>query len=130
MEEKRPDILNDIPQLRRQAYDVPEGYFEAFKSQMKPYREDRQSRAGRLAPYISLAASFLLLVTAGTLLLQRSTPSDEFTQEDFILYSNNLSGINYYEETTQIADAGIEDEDIIEYLIYSRISAEEIELSK
>ena len=130
MKEMKRDILADRPQLKSQAHTVPEGYFDAFKAGMTPYKKSQVSIARKLVPYMSMAAAFILMVTAGTFFLQKSTPSEELTQEDFILYSNNMSEIDYYEEMYQIADADIADEDIIEYLIYCGISAEEIELSK
>lgn len=131
MKEKNRDILADNPKLKEQVYSVPDGYFSGFKAGMTPYASVEPSLARRLVPYLSMAAVFIFLVTAGTFFLQQTTPADEFTQEDFILYSSNISGIGLYEEETdQLADAGIADEDIIEYLIYSGISAEEIELSK
>jgi hypothetical protein len=77
-----------------------------------------------------MAATFILMVTAGTFFLQRTTPYEEFTQEDFLVFSSDVSIMDYYEEMDHIADAGIADEDIVEYLIYSGVSAEEIELSK
>lgn len=131
MKEKNRDILADNPKLKEQVYSVPNGYFSEFKAGMTPYASVEPSLARRLVPYLSMAAVFIFLVTAGTFFLQQTTPADEFTQEDFILYSSNISGIGLYEEEPdQLADAGIADEDIIEYLIYSGISAEEIELSK
>ncbi len=131
MKEKNRDILADNPKLKEQVYSVPDGYFSGFKAGMTPYASVEPSLARRLVPYLSMAAIFIFLVTAGTFFLQQTTPADEFTQEDFILYSSNISGIGLYEEEPdQLADAGIADEDIIEYLIYSGISAEEIELSK
>ena len=131
MKEKNRDILADNPKLKKQVYSVPDGYFSGFKAGMTPYASVEPSLARRLVPYLSMAAVFIFLVTAGTFFLQQTTPADEFTQEDFILYSSNISGIGLYEEEPdQLADAGIADEDIIEYLIYSGISAEEIELSK
>ena len=130
MKEMTRDILKDNPQLRKPAHTVPEGYFAAFKDNMAPYQENQTTTFGRLVPYLSLAAAFIFLVTAGTFFLQRSTPAEEFTQEDFILYSSNMSGIDYFEEMDHIADADIADEDIVEYLIYCGISAEEIELYK
>ena len=131
MKEKNRDILADNPKLKERVYSVPDGYFSGFKAGMTPYASVEPSLARRLVPYLSMAAAFIFLVTAGTFFLQQTTPADEFTQEDFILYSSNISGIGLYEEEPdQLADAGIADEDIIEYLIYSGISAEEIELSK
>jgi hypothetical protein len=123
MKEMNRDILADSPQLRRQAYSVPEGYFEGFKAEMQP-------RSARSFPYASIAAALVFLVTAGTFFLKQSLPTDEITQEDYLLFSNSMIDVEYYNDAGQIADAGIGDEDIIEYLIYSGITAEEIELSK
>lgn len=130
MKEKNRDILAENPQLKQRAFNVPDGYFEEFKAQVKPYKTVQQNWTEKLVPLVSMAATFILLVTAGTFFLQRTIPSEEFTQEDFLVYSSNVSRIDYYEEMDHIADAGIADEDIIEYLIYSGVSAEEIELSK
>ena len=129
MKEMKQDILAD-PQLRRQAYTAPEGYFEEFRSQMKPYRRAQHNWTEKLVPLVSMAATFILMVTAGTFFLQRTIPSEEFTQEDFLVFSSDVSRMDYYQEMDHIADAGIADEDIVEYLIYSGVSAEEIELSK
>jgi hypothetical protein len=115
--------------LRKQPYSVPEGYFDTFKSQMRPYEKQQVTLAARLVPYVSIAAVFVFLVTVGTLFLKKSTPYDDLTQEDFLVFSTTMANTEYY-EMDQIADAGLADEDIIEYLIYCGISAEEIELSK
>lgn len=130
MKEIRRDILAENKDLRKQPYTVPEGYFDTFKSQIKPYEKQQLTLVARLAPYVSMAAVFVFLVTAGTLFLKKSTPYDDFTHEDFLVFSTAMANTEYYEDMDQIADAGLADEDIIEYLIYCGISAEEIELSK
>ena len=126
----KQDILSEKPQLRKQAYTVPEGYFEELRSQIKPPQTVQLNWTQKLVPLVSMAATFILMVTAGTFFLQRTTPSEEFTQEDFLVFSSEISRMDYYEEMDHVADADIADADIIEYLIYSGISAEEIELSK
>ena len=54
------------------------------------------------------------------------------TEEDYILFSENMMNTIAYEMeySDQLAEAEISDEDIINYLIYSGITAEEIELCK
>lgn len=126
----KQDILIEKPQLRKQAYTVPEGYFEELRSQIKPPQTVQLNWTQKLVPLVSMAATFILMVTAGTFFLQRATPSEEFTQEDFLVFSSDISRMDYYDEMDHVADADIADADIIEYLIYSGISAEEIELSK
>ena len=130
MKEMKRDILADNPQLRKQAYIAPEGYFEEFKSQMRPYSKVQGGRMEKLVPYLSIAASFIFIVTAGTFFMQRTAFNDEFTHEDYLLFANSMVNVEYYEENEHIADAAMAEEEIIEYLIYSGISAEEIELSK
>ncbi len=126
MKEKERDILADRPELKGMPYNLPEGYFDEFKAQMKPYGAHRSRR--RLLPYVSVAASVALLTAAGLLLSQRLSPADEFTQEDFLVFSNSVSNSEYYESPSeQYAEAEIANDDIIDYLIYSGISAEEIE---
>ncbi len=116
--------MAERPELRKMPYDVPEGYFDRFKMQMRPYRTQRTWR--RALPYASAAAALLFLFTVGTVLFQHPANTDEFTQEDFLVFSRDMANTEYYEYTAQYADAEIADEDIIEYLIYSGISLEEI----
>lgn len=124
------DILAAKPELKEMPYSVPEGYFETFKAQAVPYKEKEIGLVGRLMPYVAMAAVFVFLVTAGTFFLQRTSPVEEFTHEDFLVFSSGISNSEYYESMNQIADADLAEEDIIAYLIYSGIRAEEIELYK
>ncbi len=128
MKENRRDILAERPELKDMPYSVPEGYFNSFKAQMKPYGKVRRPWK-KMVTYVSAAASVVLLVGAGITFSQRISNEAEFTQEDFFAFSGSFDNAEYY-DMSQLADAEIADEDIIDYLIYSGISAEEIELLK
>ena len=132
MKEKNRDILADNPKLKEQVYSVPDGYFSGFKAGMTPYASVEPSLARRLVPYLSMAAIFIFLVTAGTFFLRSTSPEDEITQEDYIVFAGDYSGFGIYEEENeeQYAEAGVSEDDIIEYLIYTGVSEEIIELSK
>lgn len=132
MKQTDKDILKDVTELRRMPYSVPEGYFDTFRREMKKPQTQVVSLWSRIIPYASVAAVFIFLVSAGTFILERTTDTRDFTQEDYILFSENFSLNTIYQvhEETQLADASLADEDIIEYLIYTRVSAEEIEYSK
>ena len=133
MDNKKRDILAEHAGLRSNPYAIPEGYFESFKADMKQMAQPQQTPLlHRLMPYASIAAVFVFLVSAGTLFLQKFTPADDFTQEDYLVFSHNAMNAEYYdyESMDQIADAEIAAEDIIEYLIYSGITPEEIEICK
>lgn len=132
MKQTDKDILKDVAELRRMPYSVPEGYFDTFRREMKKPQTQVVSLWSRIIPYASVAAVFIFLVSAGTFILERTTDTRDFTQEDYILFSENFSLNTIYQvhEETQLADASLADEDIIEYLIYTRVSAEEIEYSK
>ena len=85
---------------------------------------------GKAAPYISIAAAFMIMVTAGTFILEKTSGSDSMTYEDYLVHSDMLISAEYDNEEYQLADASVADEDIVEYLIYIGVTAEDIENSK
>ena len=126
------DILKDCPELRQMPFTTPEGYFETFKAgASKPMVRKIDFRT-RIAPYLAMAAVFIFMVTAGTLLLEKSVPQYQMTEEDYVMFSDNIMTTITYgmEYGDQLAEAEISDEDIINYLIYTGVTAEHIELSK
>lgn len=129
MDKMNKDILAQNATLRERPYSVPEGYFEAFKAQAgRPVQETRPTLWGRVAPYASLAAVFLSIFAVGSLIFDKD--EIEISQEEYIYFSDGLITTYKIDASDQYAEAEIEDEDVIEYLIYSGITAEEIELSK
>lgn len=129
------DILKTASELKKMPYSVPEGYFDALKKELAqiPARQEKPvTIRSRLMPVLAMAASFAALICLGTYLLRGGISETELTQEDYIVFSDNYINTALYEETedVQIADAGLADEDIIEYLIYTGVSPEMIELSK
>ncbi len=129
MKEKERDILAERHELKNMPYSIPEGYFEGFKMNMKPYGCVRTRR--KAVMYASAAASAAILLTAGILLSQRTSSADEFTHEDYLVFSdsmiNSLNSEYYGYTNEQYAEAEMANDDIIDYLIYSGITAEEIE---
>lgn len=126
------DILKySSDELRKMPYIVPEGYFEQVKAEISrsTAAEEGVSLWRKAVPYISVAATFLIMVSAGTFFLEKTTQQDGMTYEDYLVHSDMLIEAEY-EQDTQIADATIAAEDIIEYLIYTGVTAEDIELSK
>lgn len=117
------DILND-KSLKSMPYDLPEGYFEGLKKDLKECRKDRRSGLKRFTPYAAMAAMFALLVAAGGFFLERAS-EEEFSQEDHIAFSDEMTSIMYDEMEEQYADAMTED-DIIEYLIYTGTEIDEL----
>lgn len=129
MDKMDKDILAQNATLRERPYSVPEGYFEAFKAQAgRPVQETRPTLWGRVAPYASLAAVFLSIFAVGSLIFDKDEV--EISQEEYIYFSDGLITTYKIDASDQYAEAEIEDEDVIEYLIYSGVTAEEIELSK
>lgn len=133
MMDRNKDILQDFKVLKENAFTVPEGYFDAARSRIK--KHETASKGGlweRIAPYAAIAAVFIFMVTAGTFFLEKTTRPADMTQEDYMVFSDAMMNTVGYsiEYDSQIADAELGDEDIINYLIYMGISTEEIELSK
>lgn len=128
------DILKDCPELKQMPFSVPDGYFESFKAETSRTRVHKVSFWNKVAPYAAVAAVFACLVTAGTFLLESTVPQYQITEEDYVMFSDNIMTTIAYEMEygSQIAEAELElsDEDIINYLIYTGVSAEFIEMSK
>jgi hypothetical protein len=110
---------------------TPEGYFEQTKAEIK-----RQTTApkvvslwDRVSPHLSVAAAFIIMLTAGTFILERTSSEDDMTYEDYLVHSDMLISTEYDNES-YYAEANMAEEDIVEYLIYTGMSAEAIELSK
>ena len=136
MKDYKRDILQEAS-LKNNPYGVPEGYFESFKEKAVAYSEPAKVTPLQfkrvLATAISMAAMFILMVTAGTMFLKGVTPEDDLTQEDYIVFADGYLDLEMYDSngmTEQYADASISKEDIIEYLIYTGVSQEVIEMSK
>ena len=135
MKDLERDILQEAS-LKKCPYSVPEGYFESLKEKAVKYSKPTPAPVFQfkkvLMTAVSMAAMFILMVTAGTFLLEKSTPSEDLTHEDYIVFSDGYFDLEMYEGnmSEQYADASISDEDIVEYLIYIGVSEEFIEMSK
>lgn len=126
------DILATQKVLKENPFVVPEGYFDSFRSDAAGRIRTNSSTgwSRKIAPYIAVAASLAILLGIVSTLFQ-SIP-ESFSEEDYILFSDNMIRIDFEEDTAteQFAEAELYDEDIIEYLIYIGESPESIELSK
>lgn len=112
-------------------YSIPEGYFEGLQNNLRINEADVSTETrsfwGRMAPYISMAAAFAIITTAGTAILRNVTERSDMSYEDYIVHSEIMI-VN--EEETEEAYPEAEAQDIVEYLIHSGITAELIEFSK
>ena len=127
------DVLHTMAsELRKNPYKTPEGYFDDLRGKM--YRTENliepRGIFNRLVPYMSMAAAFLLVALSGTLLL-RNADADYMSYEDYIVHSDMMIS-SIYEDDAQIASVSdeVNADDIINYLIYSGVTAEDIELIK
>ena len=136
MKDFERDILQEVA-LKNNPYSVPEGYFESLKDRAVKYSTPSEVAPMQLKRILwtamSMAAMFIIMVTAGTMFLKGVTPEEDLTQEDYIVFSDGYFDLEMYDTegiAEQYADADVSDEDIIEYLIYTGMSQEFIEMSK
>ncbi len=126
---KNKDILKDRPELKEMPYDVPAGYFDELnvefiaktigsrKGTLKTNnltsilsQQTLRSRHIRKAlPYLAIAASLLVLALVTFGLIQQK-PKDKFYTDQII--EQEYEGLN----------GELNDEEIIEYLIYTGVS--------
>ena len=133
MKTNRQDILTSQKELKDRPFAVPEGYFESFWSEMSALTAAKAPNPWKKSmPYMAVAAAFALFFAVGTLLKEFSNPTDTYSQEEYILFSDNLISTEDYEDSIaeQFADAELMEEDIIQYLIYIGAELESIEPEK
>lgn len=105
------DILKDKTKLKDNPFVVPDGYFEAMRERALRVPEIQEIRSRKirriLVPVFSVAASIALVFFGMLLFDGRRTASEHY------LYSDN-------------ATTSLSSDEIIEYLIYTGASVEDI----
>ena len=133
MKDSERNIMYD-DSLRKCPYSVPEGYFDSLKERAMKYAQPAPVFQFKRVLYtaVSMAAMFILMVTAGTFFLKGVTSAEDLTEEDYMVFTDGYIDLEVYDDglSEQYADASISNEDIVEYLIYTGVSEELIELSK
>lgn len=132
VKQKEQDILRD---LKSMPYDIPEGYFSSLRENMRPWEQKsaEHSAIRKLSPYLSLAAMFVLIALAGTLLVRKPQSGEEMQLYDYLYYCDLIPVTEpesiYYTEYDE-SDGGLSEENIIDYLIYTGTSLESIESNR
>lgn len=101
---------------------VPSDYFDDLQQRLEaiPSRTQPVTAWMRLKPYVAMAASLLVLVTAGTWILERTVPDPDATAaEEWLTETNPYAVQAILADNT---DPGPTEEDIIQYLIDSGIN--------
>ena len=127
MKDFRHDILKD-PSLKECPFTTPEGYFDDLKKRVVRYSQPVQTPVQQSRKIImtmtSVAAAFIIMIAAGAFFLSHNSQDDMFTQEDFLVFSSDITDDLLFDT---YAETDIMEDDIIEYLIYSGESREDIE---
>ena len=129
MKTKEKDILKENTQLKQMPFGTPDGYFMSLKNKMRNIpQEQKNNKIGVIWTRISTAAAIAILVAAGAMLLSHPSSDNEFTEEDYLVFSEDISTDVIYSASTLYAyTEDMSDEDIIEYLIDSDWEVNEIE---
>ena len=121
---------------KRNDITTPEGYFENLQQRLSeiPARPARVSTVHRLAPYVAIAASFLLAVFLGNTILRHtaSAPAedDTWTYVSYLADALDPDGAaridlyDYYGDGAE--EEGLSAEDIVNYLLADGISVEHL----
>ena len=122
---------------KRKDITTPEGYFENLQQRLSeiPASPARVSTVHRLAPYVAIAASFLVAVMLGNAILRRTAPSPASAEDDTWTYVSYLANALDPDGAAlmDLNDDGEEDleeslfaEDIVNYLLADGISVEHL----
>lgn len=119
-------------------YSVPEDYFKNLNARLMAIpaseKETGRRRIGfeRAVPYLSLVASFALLVIVGTAVLQRSSRTLSTDEAEYFEYAYTMiprtEPYSIYDSSlAESLSPEMTDEDVINYLIESGVSVNELE---
>lgn len=124
-------------------YNVPEGYFEGLKARLERIPAEHPAAPARrpftwmrIRPYVALAACLALLLTAGTILLDRKADLSGTSESVYeqMMYSDLIPDTDpdsiFGAPSSPDESYDISDEDIVDYLISSGASAELIALAE
>lgn len=116
--------------MKKDNISVPEGYFEELRQRLSLIPAERTSVFSRVAPYFALAASFLIILVVGTVIVGKTTADSAFDDDiDSFIVADLIPSTDPYalfrnevEETSSLSE-----EDIVNYLIESGLSVNYIE---
>lgn len=124
-------------------YNVPEGYFDGLKARLERIPAEHPAAPARrpftwmrIRPYVALAACLALLLTAGTILLDRKADLSGTSESIYeqMMYSDLIPDTDpdsiFGAPSSPGESYDISDEDIVDYLISSGASAELIALAE
>ena len=122
---------------KRNDISTPEGYFENLQQRLSeiPAGPARVSTVHRLAPYVAIAASFLVAVMLGNAILRRTAPSPASAENDSWTYVSYLADaldpdgaslMDLYEDGEEGLEERLFAEDIVNYLLADGISVEHL----
>ena len=122
---------------KRNDISTPEGYFENLQQRLSeiPAGPARVNTVHRLAPYVAIAASFLVAVMLGNAILRRTAPSPASAEDDSWTYVSYLADaldpdgaslMDLYEDGEEGLEERLFAEDIVNYLLADGISVEHL----
>ena len=118
---------------KRNDIKLPEGYFENLQVRLSeiPARPARVSTVRRLAPYVAVAASFLVIVMIGNFVLGRTAAPAEDDTWTYVSYLADAldpdGGVPMDMADYYLMDGeseGLSAEDIMNYLLADGVSVE------
>ena len=122
---QKPDIL-ERRELKTMPFSTPEGYFQSKIAELSKITESPRVATRRFKPiqYISAAATIAVVVASGFLYSSKTSSYDEDYENMLFYLSSNSNDIsNYFSENIE---SELSEEDIIEYLIDSGASLENL----
>lgn len=118
------------PDLRKNPFSVPEGYFSDCQKKALKNIESGNRHLVIWRWIGPVAAAAMILLIAGNYIFKNSL-QEEYSKEDYMVFSSEFINTVYdMTDEERYAEAEISDEDIIEYLIETGVEAEIIEIYK
>lgn len=119
--------------MKQNPHITPDGYFSDLKTRLHsiPEAQEMPSAWQRVKPHLAMAAAFLAIVTAGTAILrstaEKDSISDIYSQYELAQLVRTPSPYLYDEETYEEEVSEPTEEELIDYLISTGVTIENIE---
>jgi len=117
---------------KKNGISTPEGYFGDLQSRLSeiPRREVPVRGIRRLAPYVAYAASLLVAVMLGNLVLRKTAAEpaedDGWTYVSYLAESLDPDGESLLDAVAWETGDGLSEEDIINYLLADGVTVEHL----
>ena len=116
--------------MKQNPHITPEGYFSDLKTRLRSIPEAQEVPTGwqRVRPHLAMAAAFIAIVAVGTAILRSTAGNPAVANPDSMSQYELAQLVDAFEQEEAMSEPS--EEEIIEYLISTGVTIENIEANE